>query len=117
MNIIWKQVESYQEEQPGVLDITSSEVYVYLRRNITPEEKIDVMSGDVIEFWSYEEAKLTKEEYEKYSDTLIYQALMAQSEEMESANAMLMLSQANIEATQSDQDETLAIILENTLTL
>jgi hypothetical protein len=31
------------------------------------------------------------------------------------ANAQLMLSQADIAATQTDQDDTLALILENTM--
>lgn len=116
MDIIWKKTDGYQSEEPGALDITSSDVYVYLRRNIQPHTKVDPMSGEEIDFWRYEEAKITKKEYEQYSDTLIYQALATQSQLMDEANAMVMLSQSNIEATQADQDETIALILENTTT-
>lgn len=72
--------------------------------------------GEETYLWQYEEAELTPEEYEKYSETLIYQALMTQSQLMDEANAQLMLSQADIAATQADQDDTLALILENTTT-
>ena len=115
MDIIWKKTDGYQSEEPGALDITSSNVYVYLRRNIVPLTKVDPMTGEEIDFWRYDEAKLTKEEYEKYSDSLIYQALATQSELLGEANAQLMLSQADIAATQADQDDTLALILENTM--
>ena len=115
MDIIWKKTDGYQSEEPGARDITSSHVYVYLRRNIVPLTKVDPMTGEEIDFWRYDEAKLTKEEYEKYSDSLIYQALATQSALMDEANAQLMLSQADIAATQADQDDTLALILENTM--
>lgn len=115
MDIIWKKTDGYQSEEPGALDITSSDVYVYLRRNIQPHTKVDPMSGDEIDFWRYEEAKITKKEYEQYSDTLIYQALMTQSQLTDEANAQLMLSQADIAATQANQDDTLALILKNTM--
>lgn len=115
MDIIWKKTDGYQSEEPGALDITSSDVYVYLRRNIQPHAKVDPMSGEEIDFWRYEEAKITKKEYEQYSDTLIYQALATQSQLMDEANAQLTLSQADIAATQADQDDTLALILENTM--
>lgn len=115
MDIIWKKTDGYQSEEPGALDITSSHVYVYLRRNIVPLTKVDPMTGEEIDFWRYDEAKLTKEEYEKYSDSLIYQALATQSELLDEANAQLMLSQADIAAMQADQDDTLALILENTM--
>ena len=39
---------------------------------------------------------------------------MEQNEALDAANAMIMLSQANIEDRQEDQDETLAMILLNT---
>ena len=114
MDIIWKKTDGYQSEEPGALDITSSDVYVYLRRNIQPHTKVDPMSGEEIDFWRYEEAKITKKEYEQYSDTLIYQALMEQNEAIDDANAMIMLSQAKIEDTNAEQDDTLGLILLNT---
>ena len=80
-----------------------------------PMKAVWELSGEEIDFWRYEEAKITKKEYEQYSDTLIYQALMTQSQLMDEANAQLMLSQADIAATQTDQDDTLALILENTM--
>ena len=93
MDIIWKKTDGYQSEEPGALDITSSDIYVYLRRNIVPLSKVDPMTGEEIDFWRYEEAKITKKEYEQYSDTLIYQALATQSQLMDEACSARQISQ------------------------
>lgn len=50
---------------------------------------------------------------EEYSSPT-YQVILEQNEALDDANAMLLLSQANIEEAQASQDETLAMILLNT---
>ena len=116
MTVKWTKVEGSQTEKPAQLDITSSSVYVYMRRNIAQITRTDE-EGVKRKFWQYEEAKLTPAEYEAYVDEInspTYQAIQSQQEEMDLANAEIMLQQAEIQATQSDQDEVLAEILLNT---
>ena len=115
MKIEYRVVKGSQATRPAEIDTTSSPSTVYLRKEIKRITEVDEQ-GEETYLWQYEEAELTPEEYEQYSDTLIYQALMEQNEALDAANAMIMLSQANIEAMHADQDETLALILENTTT-
>ena len=71
-----KYVKSQSSVKPDLVDTTSSKVVVYLRQNIVENTKTDEMSGEEIIFYEYDEAKLTKEEYQEYlkelngSDTL-----------------------------------------------
>ena len=59
-------VKSSSSVKPDLIDTTSSKVVVYLRQNIVENIKTDEMSGEEIVFYEYEEAKLTKEEYQEY---------------------------------------------------
>ena len=68
-----KYVKSQSSVKPDLLDTTSSKVVVYLRQNIVEKEKTventnsednDATSTTV--FYEYDEAKLTKEEYQEY---------------------------------------------------
>ena len=69
-------VKSQSSVKPDLVDTTSSKVVVYLRQNIVENIKTDEMSGEATVFYEYEEAKLTKAEYQEYlkelngSDTL-----------------------------------------------
>lgn len=71
-----KYVKSQSSVKPDLIDTTSSKVVVYLRQNIVENIKTDEISGEETVFYEYEEAKLTKEEYQEYlkelngSDTL-----------------------------------------------
>ena len=71
-----KYVKSQSSVKPDLIDTTSSKVVVYLRQNIVEKIKTDEMSGEETVFYEYEEAKLTKAEYQEYlkelngSDTL-----------------------------------------------
>ena len=71
-----KYVKSQSSVKPDLLDTTSSKVVVYLRQNIVENIMTDEMSGEKTVFYEYEEAKLTKAEYQEYlkelngSDTL-----------------------------------------------
>ena len=61
-----KYVKSQSSVKPDLLDTTSSKVVVYLRQNIVENIKTDEMSGEKTVFYEYDEAKLTKEEYQEY---------------------------------------------------
>ena len=76
-------VKSQSSVKPDLIDTTSSKTSVYIRQNIVEKEKAventnsednDATSTTV--FYEYDEAKLTKEEYQAYlkelngSDTL-----------------------------------------------
>ena len=69
-------IKSQSSVKPDLVDTTSSKVVVYLRQNIVENKKTDEMSGEETVFYEYEEAKLTKAEYQEYlkelndSDTL-----------------------------------------------
>lgn len=83
----WKQVEGTQAEEPSELE--AGRTTVYLRRNIEQTEKEDA-DGNAITVWSYEEAKLTIEEYAEYvADT-------------EAPSVQLMMQQ--ISGIQSEQE-------------
>ena len=59
-------IKSQSSVKPDLVDTTSSKVVVYLRHNIVENIKTDEMSGEETVFYEYEEAKLTKEEYQEY---------------------------------------------------
>ena len=59
-------IKSQSSVKPDLVDTTSSKVVVYLRQNIVENKKTDEMSGEETVFYEYEEAKLTKQEYQEY---------------------------------------------------
>ena len=59
-------IKSQSSGKPDLVDTTSSKVVVYLRQNIVENIKTDEMSGEETVFYEYEEAKLTKQEYQEY---------------------------------------------------
>ena len=59
-------IKSQSSVKPDLVDATSSKVVVYLRQNIVENIKTDEMSGEETVFYDYEEAKLTKVEYQEY---------------------------------------------------
>ena len=59
-------VKSQSSVKPDLVDTTSSKVVVYLRQNIVENIKTNEMSGEESVFYEYEEAKLTKAEYQEY---------------------------------------------------
>ena len=59
-------VKSQSSVKPDLVDTTSSKAVVYLRQNIVENIKTDEMSGEKTVFYEYEEAKLTKAEYQEY---------------------------------------------------
>ena len=59
-------VKSSSSVKPDLVDTTSSKTTVYIRQNIVENIKTDEMSGQETVFYEYEEAKLTKAEYQEY---------------------------------------------------
>ena len=59
-------IKSQSSVKPDLVDTTSSKTTVYVRQNIVENKKADEMSGEETVFYEYEEAKLTKEEYQEY---------------------------------------------------
>ena len=59
-------IKSQSSVKPDLIDTTSSKVVVYLRQNIVENQRTDEMSGETTTFYEYDEAKLTKEEYQEY---------------------------------------------------
>ena len=59
-------VKSQSSVNPDLVDTTSSKVVVYLRQKIVENIKTDEMSGEETVFYEYDEAKLTKQEYQEY---------------------------------------------------
>ena len=57
--------KAYSDTEPDLVDTTSSKSTVYIRQNVVKHTtKTD--SGNTITSYEYEEAILTKEEYEEY---------------------------------------------------
>ena len=59
-------IKSQSSVKPDLVDTTSSKTTVYIRQNIVENRRTDEMSGEETVFYEYEEAKLTKEEYQEY---------------------------------------------------
>ena len=59
-------IKSQSSVKPDLVDTTSSKAVVYIRQNIVENIKTDEMSGEETVFYEYEEAKLTKQEYQEY---------------------------------------------------
>lgn len=61
-----KYVKSQSSVKPELIDTTSSKITVYLRKNIVEVENTNESDDTSTPFYEYDEAKLTKEEYQEY---------------------------------------------------
>lgn len=52
--------------KPELVDNSSSKTTVYIRKNIIEKERVDEETGESTTYYEYNEAKLTKEEYQEY---------------------------------------------------
>lgn len=59
-------IKSQSSVKPDLIDTTSSKTCVYIRQNVVENKNTDEMSGEETVFYEYEEAKLTKAEYQEY---------------------------------------------------
>lgn len=64
MILKWKKSES--GVYPQLVDTTSSKYVVYLRKNVAEKQATDEITGETHIMYEYDEAKLTKEQYEEY---------------------------------------------------
>ena len=64
--MILNYVKSQSSVKPELIDTTSSKTTVYIRQNIVEVEKTNESDNTSNTFYEYEEAKLTKEEYQEY---------------------------------------------------
>ena len=64
--MILNYVKSQSSVKPELIDTTSSKTTVYIRQNIVEVEKTNENDDTSTTFYEYEEAKLTKKEYDQY---------------------------------------------------
>ena len=64
--MILNYVKSQSSIKPELIDTTSSKTTVYIRQNIVEVEKTNENDNTSTTFYEYEEAKLTKQEYQEY---------------------------------------------------
>ena len=64
MRLNWHKSES--AVYPELIDTVSSQTTVYLRKNVVEKQVKDEMSDKAYTMYEYDEAKLTKNEYQKY---------------------------------------------------
>ena len=64
--MILNYVKSQSSVKPELIDTTSSKTTVYIRQNIVEVEKTNESDNISTTFYEYEEAKLTKQEYQEY---------------------------------------------------
>ena len=88
-------IKSQSSVKPDLIDTTSSKKNVYIRQNIT-----EIQIEDSI-FYEYEEAKLSKEEYQKYIEEINCETTLESIETLKSENKALieqidMLTNLNI---------------------
>lgn len=82
--------KSQSTVKPELLDTTSSKKVVYIRQNIVELERDDELTGDTHTYYEYDEAKLTKAEYEKYQEVLFTAKALESIETLKEENAMLI---------------------------
>ena len=73
---------------PELIDTTSSKKCVYLRKNVVEVQSED-MNGEIYTTYEYEEAKLTKEEYEQYLKEINSTETLESFENLKAVNQML----------------------------
>ena len=81
-------IKSQSSVKPDLVDTTSSKTTVYIRQNIVENIKTDEISGEETVFYDYEEAKLTKQEYQEYLKEL--EIIDIQQQRADSDYIMLM---------------------------
>lgn len=80
--------KSQSSVYPELIDTTSSKKYVYLRENVV-EKQSEGMDGETYTYYEYDEAKLTKEEYEQYVAELNSTETLESIDNLKAENQML----------------------------
>jgi hypothetical protein len=81
-------IKSQSSVYPELIDTTSSKKYVYIRQNVV-EVQSDEIDGETYTYYEYDEAKLTKEEYEQYLKEIGSAETLESIETLKAENAML----------------------------
>ena len=81
--------KSQSSIKPDLIDTTSSKKYIYLRQNVVEINSKDEQSGEDRSYFEYDEAKLTKEEYEQYLMEMNSTETLESIENLKAENQML----------------------------
>lgn len=87
MTINYKKAQS--DIKPDLIDDTSSATVVYVRKNIVAETKTNEVDGATSTTYTYDEAKLTKDEYERYLSELNVRDIQQQRADIDYIALML----------------------------
>ena len=82
-------IKSQSSIKPDLIDTTSSKKYVYLRQNVVEVNSKDEQSGEDRSYFEYDEAKLTKSEYEQYLKEINSTKTLESIENLKAENQML----------------------------
>ena len=111
-------IKSQSSVKPDLVDTTSSKTTVYIRQNIVEKEKAvennnsednDTTSTTV--FYEYDEAKLTKEEYQEYLKELNGSDTLQTIEDLKTNDDKINSAIVSIEENNLDMSDTLNILL------
>ena len=111
-------IKSQSSVKPDLVDTTSSKTTVYIRQNIVEKEKTventnsednDTTSTTV--FYEYDEAKLTKEEYQEYLKELNGSDTLQTIENLKTNDDKINSAIVSIEENNLDMSDTLNILL------
>ena len=104
-------IKSQSSVKPDLIDTVSSKVVVYLRQNIVENKNTDEISGEEIVFYEYEEAKLTKQEYQEYLKELNSSDTLQTIEDLKVNDDKINSAIVSIEENNLDMSDTLNILL------
>lgn len=86
--MILNYIKSQSSVYPTLIDTTSSKKYVYLRQNVV-EKQTEETDEETHIYYEYDEAKLTKEEYEQYLKEINSTETLESIENLKAENQML----------------------------
>ena len=110
-------IKSQSSVKPDLVDTTSSKTTVYIRQNIIKKEKTventNSEDNDAIStvFYEYDEAKLTKEEYQEYLKELNGSDTLQTIEDLKANDDKINSAIVSIEENNLDMSDTLNILL------
>ena len=111
-------IKSQSSVKPDLVDTTSSQTTVYVRRNIVEKEKTventnseDNDATPTTVFYDYEEAKLTKQKYQEYLKELNGSDTLQTIEDLKVNDDKINSSIVSIEENNLDMSDTLNILL------
>ena len=111
-------IKSQSSVKPDLVDTTSSKTTVYVRQNIVEKEKTventnseDNDATPTTVFYEYDEAKLTKQEYQEYLKELNGSDTLQTIENLKTNDDKINSAIVSIEENNLDMSDTLNILL------